>query len=123
MVNGEFILQPVCVTPCQYDQQITFVEGYATVVKNGKQGLINEQGQLLIPCEYETCLYDVCTGADMVYVVKDGKWGCVDLQGQVLVPVEFDAVDPCREFYGSLFYVKKDGRFGLYDRCGNCTLD
>ena len=113
----------VCVTPCQYDQQITFVEGYATVVKNGKQGLINEQGQLLIPCEYETCLYDVCTGADMVYVVKDGKWGCVDLQGQVLVPVEFDAVDPCREFYGSLFYVKKDGRFGLYDRCGNCTLD
>ena len=113
----------VCLTPCQYDQQITFVGGYATVAKNGKQGLINEQGQLLIPCEYKTCMYDASNGSDVVIVCKDGKWGVLDLQNQVLVPVEFDAVSPIIGYNGNLFGVTKDGRNGLYDSCGNCTLD
>jgi hypothetical protein len=120
---GVYSPSGVCVTPCEYDQLITFFEGYATVVKNGKKGLINEHGQLLIPCEYETCLYDVCAGADVVYVVKNGKWGCVDLQNQVMVPIEFDEVGACTGFNGNLFVVKREGRYGLYDRCGNCTLD
>ena len=120
---GVYSPSGVCLTPCQYDQLITFVEGYATVVKDGKQGLINEQGQLLIPCEYEACLYDVCAGADVVGVKTNGKWGYVDLQNQVVVPIEFDEVGACTGFNGSLFFVIKDGLHGLYDRCGNCTLD
>lgn len=120
---GVYSPSGVCLTPCQYDRLITFVEGYATVVKDGKQGLINEQGQLLIPCEYEACLYDVCAGADVVGVKTNGKWGYVDLQNKVVVPIEFDVVDACKGFKGNLFYVIKDGRHGLYDRCGNCTLD
>ena len=109
-----------CITPCQFDQQITFFAGYATVVKNGKQGLLDEQNHLLIPCEYDYCLFEWQSG--YVAVKRDGKWGIVDLNNQVIVPLEFDQVDVDRS-RKDLFVVKKNGTLGLYDLCGNCTLN
>ena len=107
-----------CLTPCQYEQQITFFEGYADVMLNGKKGLLDEKGQLLIPCEYESVLYD--ESADLVWVKKNGKYGYVDLRNNVVVPIEFDGVD----WMGDGFFgVSKNGHYGLYDLCGNCTIE
>lgn len=117
---GIYSSQGKCITPCQYDQFITFVEGYATVVKDRKQGLIDEMGQVVIPCEYKFVLYDIFS--QLVYVEKEnGKRGYVDLNNQEVFPIEFDEVTAVEN--GQLFYVKKDGRYGFYDRCGNSTLD
>ena len=116
---GVYSPQGECITPCQYEQLITFFEGYATVVKDGKEGLINEQGQVVVPCEYKSVLYDIFS--HLVYIEKeDGKRGFVDTNNQVVLPIEFDDANPIDNSH--LFWVKKDGRYGLYDRCGNCTL-
>jgi len=110
-----------CITPCQFDQQITFFAGYATVTKEGKQGLLDEHDHLLIPCEYETCMYDAWS--KLVYVVKDGKWGILDLNNQVLVPAKYDQVGVYDIEKCDLFWVEKDGKRGLYDLCGNYILN
>ena len=117
---GVYSPQGQCITPCQYEQLITFFEGYATVVKDGKKGLIDEQGQVVIPCDYKSVLYDVFS--QLVYVENEnGKRGFLDTNNQVVLPIEFDDVGALEN--GQLFGVKKDGRYGLYDLCGNCTLE
>lgn len=106
-----------CITPCQYDELITFMEGYATIVKDGKQGLLDEQGNVIIPCEYETCLFDVWS--KVVFVAQNKKWGALDLQNQVIVPTEFDDVGVIDNSKPNLFKVKKNEKYGYYDLCGN----
>lgn len=107
----------VCITSCQYDRIDGFFGGYATVVKDGKQGLLDEHNHLLIPCEYEACLYDA--RAKVVYVVKDGKQGILDLNNQIIVPTEFDQVGVYDYTKANLFFVEKKGERGLFDLCGN----
>ena len=81
-----------------YDRVRDFAGDYAAVTAFGKYGLINRQGEEVVPCAYDSIsCYDVYMSAGYQFVIKDGKVGYVDAQGNEttefkygkdLVPVE-----------------------------------
>lgn len=62
-------------------------EDYIEVVQDGKWGLMNFGGEMLIPCEWES-MYEPWGG--YVPVVMDGRCGFVNLQGELVVPCIYD---------------------------------
>ncbi len=93
-----------------------FIEGFATVKRNGKYGILNRKGKLILPCEYD---YSNRAPEEYVFhdglalVEKDGKFGFVDTKGTLVIPIEYPAA-----FYFSegLAPVRKGNFWGFIDR-------
>ncbi|CDX04943.1 Tetratricopeptide repeat [Desulfitobacterium hafniense] len=66
------------ITPDGYDlfDVYNFSEGLAAMSKNGLWGVINKNGEVLIPCQYEA-VRPVYHGK--AWVKSNGKWGVADL--------------------------------------------
>ncbi|NME72739.1 WG repeat-containing protein [Flammeovirga aprica] len=93
------------------------VEGHHIVEKNGKYGMINGQGVLVIPFEYE--LIDV-PSEGKVSALKDGKWGYLNLKGETVIPFHFDGV---HLFTGGYASVESNSIKGVIDSLGNWVSD
>ena len=61
-------------------------DDYILVCKNGKQGVFNYKGEVVVPCEYD----NVIPNGRFLQVYKDGKCGILNLKGEVVVPLEWD---------------------------------
>ena len=72
----------VCVieNPGKYDDAWSFFEGFARVQLDGKWGLVNTQGEEVIPCKYDVSSWSFFEG--FVRVQLDGKWGKVNTRGE-----------------------------------------
>ena len=57
-------------------------DGYCKVVQDGLYGIVDHQGQLIIPCEWE----EIELHSDMLEVTKDGKRGLLSWSGEVISP-------------------------------------
>lgn len=91
--KGETVLS----LPYAYAQP--FVNGYAVVGKelNGKRGLIDREGRLVVPIQYDG-VNDVHNGLAVVYRTeargdstgrKRYKWGAVNEKGEVVIPLKY----------------------------------
>lgn len=78
-LQGQEIFKPAQ----NYDNIREFNHGYAMVSMNGYYGVIDEQGNEVIPVEYDEVSYNLPVQYGYVGVAKDGKFGYVDLQGNV----------------------------------------
>ena len=95
--------------------------------KNGnrKWGLVNINGKIILPFEYETATTDNWTREKNGYaqVKKDGKWGIVDTKGKVLVPCKYWDIGE----NGNCFVVADDSGgkalYGLYSKSGKMLLE
>lgn len=116
--KGVMDLNGAVIVPIDYDD-IHFLDNYGYVLKNGKYGLINNQGDLLLPCEYGSIPLAV-PSYDMALVEKDKKKGVVNFNNEVVLPMEFDHV--FENFNCSLTIIEKDGVFGVSDWQGNYYL-
>ena len=96
--DGIADLEGNMLAPCgEYDYIYEYdLNGYARVEKDGKYGLIDLNGQLVVPCEYDG-FESLNYGGDYVYglngyacVEQDGKYGYVSLAtGEVTCPVNY----------------------------------
>lgn len=129
------------VISCQYEEAEPFMNGVARVRKNGKYGLINENGKAIGGLKYivmdeyaNTGYYIVCEGGSEAkpkdkiptranistkifkgstyHPIKGGKWGIIDTKGNVLIKPEYDELS--NPINGAI-YVNKGGKFGFYD--------
>ena len=112
--NGQFFdLQGNCIatTVNSYDTVYDFKGDYAMVYHDGKFGIINRNGEEVVPC-----LYDSIEGSDSyleggyIGVIKDDKFGYVDAQGNETTEFKYnrDIVDGR---YGPFATVKNlDGK-------------
>ena len=118
------------VTDFIYDKCGSLSEGLFAVCQNGKWGYINENGETVIPLEYDASwnkdiLKDIyivdevlptegfCYSASDGYVplVKDGKWELRDIEGNlVILPGVFEEIRPV---YEGRCWVKKNGKWGV----------
>jgi hypothetical protein len=64
--------------------------GYAVVKQDGKYGLINSDGEFVVPCIYEKM--SKYTKGSVVEVRLNGKWGVVDLSNNTIVEPIYDEV-------------------------------
>jgi len=88
-------------------------EGFAWVNKDGKWGLIDETGKVLIPAQYDD-LNNIVDG--VAAVQTDGKWGLLNSAGaQVLAP-KYDRIGWIPD--SKLVQVRLGKKFGMIDLTG-----
>ena len=110
--NPEAIIHPVSGEYLTIDE--SYDNNYIVSNQEGKSGMLNQNGEWLVPAEYE------CNVANnLLLITKDNLTGACDLKtGSTLVPVEYHSVSPG---YNNNMVVSKDGLYGLYN-VGSHTL-
>ncbi|HIW83268.1 MAG TPA: WG repeat-containing protein [Candidatus Dorea gallistercoris] len=118
------------VTDFIYEECGSASSGLLAVKQDGKWGYVDEQGQVVIPleydasCSYETCVFDYdtenepetveyCYAASDGYVplCKDGEWELRDTSGELAIPS--GVFDTIRPVYEGKCWVEKDGKWGV----------
>ncbi len=84
-------------------------EGYSIVKQLGKYGVVNDNGVLVIPTEYEQVVAVANTKQKEWFVLKNGQWGLRNAS-KVIWPETYDWVYPSGN---GLFKIKKEGKFGV----------
>ncbi|PQJ32559.1 hypothetical protein BST92_11765 [Nonlabens arenilitoris] len=104
-INGNVIINPI------YDEiSGYFQNGFMRVRNNGKTGVIDEQGKIIIPIEYD----DISDLKDGLFLAKkSNKWGMIDIKEQVVIPFEYNKI---RYFNEGLALVILDGKAGYINK-------
>ncbi|HEX2683350.1 MAG TPA: WG repeat-containing protein [Ferruginibacter sp.] len=101
----------------QYDRIGKFNRGVAMVWKNGKVGLIKQNGKEIAAPEYDKIGN---FGSDaLAYTTKDGKIGVINMEGKVIVENSYESIAP---YHGSYAITKKDGLYGMINRAGKVVI-
>jgi hypothetical protein len=137
---------------CDYDNDqaggVSYFSGspgycIAKVQKDGKWGIINSKGNVIIPCTYdgirdfnfhktgrvEGPYIDFFSWRDgkknsMAVVRKGDKWGLINKQGKVFLRCLYDEIYSPRLtlFYGGRVGVKQNGLWGFLDTAGRPVI-
>ena len=84
-------------------------------VKDGKLGLINLEGKVILEAEYDE-IYALRGIKNCIITVKDSKVGLVDNNGVTLVPNDYDEITSLGKDT-NLYIVKDDvGNYGIYNK-------
>lgn len=127
--SGKTIL-PFQYDKVNFDNWATGENGFAVVEQNGKQGLVNAKGKLVIPCSYNEIYTSISTvqNTPVILVENDtGKVGLADIKtGELLVPVAYDSIGAFKNysqatynfFEMGVYYVTSGDKAILLDKNG-----
>lgn len=96
----------------RYDNVSGFFNGFSWVEINGKYGVINRSGKIVIPIEYENSGYrsmEYLYSEGLFMAEKNGMYGFLDTRGRTVIPFEYQSAYQCTE---GLIPVKKNGVWG-----------
>ncbi|MBQ9244748.1 WG repeat-containing protein [bacterium] len=86
---------------------------------NGKYGLFNARGEMIVPCIYDFLGHFVSGECEFIDIVKDNKHGLIDCLGNLVVePISDIPVF----FYDGLALIKQNNKFGFINTSGNIVL-
>lgn len=123
--------------PIEYDGIRRIYGAFYKVTKNGKCGIMDDQGNIIIPMIYD---YIHHSGKKNIEVVKGDKYGIIDLSGNTIIPIVYDVIDK-REvgvetdnvvhrwteyigqkkippMYGDAIIMRYDGKYGVVNSKG-----
>ena len=89
----------------------------APVQKNKKEGFIDKEGNLVIPCIYDSV--DNYGTNGLACVKLAGKMGCIDRTGRVVVPIIYDTVGN----HETILTAELHEKWGFLDLAGNPIED
>lgn len=92
--NGKLALSKIdgsLLTDFEYDNFDRSLSSYIIATKNEKQGLLNSEGRIVVPCLYEGIRYAIFHNQRMS-VKRNGKYGFVDEKGEEVIPCIYDYV-------------------------------
>ncbi len=97
-----------------YDDANLFKGGIAIVKKNDKYGVINEQGKIVIPIEYDNLEIDGRNffGKHCIIAKKEEKYGVFDENQTLTIPFEYDYIRAGRHWQ---YIVSKGDKMGVVD--------
>ena len=92
-------------------QELTVFDrnGLAPVSMNAKFGLIDIEGNVVIPFDYTSI---VMSTINAYSVCKNNKWGFITKSNQILIPIEYELTP---DFIENLCAVKMDNKWGFID--------
>ncbi len=94
-----------------------FLFGKCIIEKDGKQGIIDENGNEVLPLVYSKIIR---VGQRKQFAVHTNeKWGLVDDAGKFLFPSVFDSID---DFYVGVYIVSIGNKVGLIDCFGRVVF-
>lgn len=106
--------------PEEYESIRYFNSKYYLVSKDGKYGLLDKAGKLIVPITYDALDTFVGDGLENFIQIKIGKkYGVVDYNGKVVIPAEFEHVGDERQFFRVVTF---DRKFGLYEKNGKLLV-
>lgn len=103
------------VIPCIYNSCSAVLYGHVAAKKNGKYGLLDNEGHEVLPFKYA---HIFMVGEDRISFQPEGsnKFGMMDLTENIIIPVAYDFISRHSD---KLIAVKKQYKYGLMDRNGN----
>ena len=104
-------------------QNIWYEDNVLRVSKNGKYGIINFEGQEILPCEYDeiTALKGVRSN---FIVKKSDNVGLVNEVGQTIVNTEYKNVVALKDEYKSEYIiVNTENKYGLISTSGTTLIE
>ncbi len=102
-----------------YDDYFLLGNGNVAVRKNGKIGLLDENGQLLIPPKYEQI--ETVDNDFYQYKQKD-LWGFMDGHGKEITPAVYNHFLPAKNYDSRFYFVLKNGSCGLMTKAGKIII-
>lgn len=98
-------------------------EGVFLAEKHGKRGLIDYDGEILVPAKYEDVCFDNLGNGDF-FIKKKGKWGIMDDKGKIILPCEYDYIElyPQERQNSIVYVVVKNGKFGKIKTDGEVII-
>lgn len=72
-----------------WDETEDFVDGFAKVYRNRKFSLVNGNGKLIAPAEFDVVRN---FSNKLSAVKKNGRWGFIDISGKPVIPFNYDIV-------------------------------
>ena len=126
MKNGKWglrTLQGDVLVDCQYEQTVlSFFQGYTNIEQNGKTGLMDSRGNVVIAPEY------VSLNAEngLVWARKEGEWGVLDVTGRTVIPFGKEEIyDISRQIIGhrEVLVVSYKNKVNICDLDGRNLLE
>ncbi|HVD97233.1 MAG TPA: WG repeat-containing protein [Cytophagaceae bacterium] len=108
------------VTTERFDNAEPYVKGYAVVTNGNKMGLLDVNGKLILPCQYDAIVQDGFQNKIIFRTVQNGKEGIADANGKIILPNEYDRINPALPNY---LKVKKNGKYAILRTTGAAVTD
>lgn len=108
--QGELFIEPM------FSQIESFVNGVSIVTFDNLQGAINNQGQIIIPFQYEELQ---TSSQNRIAFYELGSWGFFDHKGQIVIPATYEFVGPFNE---GLALASKGSLFGYINPYGKTII-
>ncbi|GEM_PF-2113162 len=93
------------VIPCGYDELSPCKNGYYMAKKDGKVGVLDDTGAVVLPFIYDGDCYSRYENPDYFTATLGGKQGIVDVHGETITPFVFDWIYALYPKAGGGFYV------------------
>lgn len=104
-------------------QNIWYEDNVLRVSKNGKYGLINFDGQEILPCEYDEITALKSIKGNLI-VKKAGNVGLVNEKGQTIISAQYKNVLTLKEGYKSEYIiVNENNQYGLISTSGTILIE
>jgi hypothetical protein len=108
------------VTTDKFETAQPYQNGYAAVSNGGKMGMLDVNGKLILPTQYEAIVLDKFQSKIIFRTVLNGKEGIMDAAGKVIIPNEYDKINPALPNY---LKVKKGGKYAILRTTGVPVTD
>ena len=88
-----------------------------SIVRNGNTlfGVISNNGQQIISCDYSSVMGIVCNGRDFYIVEKQYKFGLNGEDGRVILSCMYDSIFILSQSFPQYLKVKRNGLYGVYN--------
>jgi hypothetical protein len=119
LMTAQVFVQP------EYEEIDLYYSNFMVAKKNGKTGVINKNGEVLVPFEFQKIRAsspDIKRRFPWLLAAKNGLWGLIDPVGHTIEPFEWTEAD----FYAqndSLVLLSKKGHQRLLDRQGKTIIE
>ena len=92
----------------QQDTKYAEYRGYSIIERNGRQGLVDSNGKIVIAPDYNLVSFFDC---GTIRVITEGKWGLFDCNGKIVLAPMCDYISD-HNSAGYAYYVL-DGKMGV----------
>lgn len=116
------------ITPYIYDDYLSFADGIAAAVIDGKWGVIDTDGQTIIPFKYDYLLYFYYKNGKSRTLGRtkaclNGKWGYIDINEHQVIPLIYDKL--WENDYADMWryaIAQFNDKWGVIDRNGDILI-
>lgn len=88
-----------------------------SIVRNGNTlfGVIGQNSQQIIPCDYSSVMFIAHDGRDFYIVEKQFKFGLNGEDGRVILSCVYDSISILSQSFPQYLRVKRNGLYGIYN--------